>query len=714
MVAGQSATPSSNPVVPTLINFSGSLNGQDGKPLTSLAGVTFLLYADSQGGAPLWMEIQNVQPNRIGHYTVTLGSTTSQGLPTSVFASGEARWLGVQPEGQAEQPRVLLLSVPYALKAADAETVGGLPPSAFMLAPPPSASNASGSTNGSTATTAIPQAPPAGSVTGTGTANFVPLWTSTSNIGNSVVFQSGSGSTAKVGINTSTPASTLDVKGGGTVRGLLSLPATGTATATAGKNSQALSLAASSFSSSTSKAVTQTFQWQAEPTSNNTATPAGTLNLLFGSGSSKAAETGLNIASNGQITFAPGQTFPGTGNGTITGVTAGSDLTGGGTTGTVTLNLDTTKVPQLATANTFVGNQSVAGILSVASSAYQPVSVQSSSSFGTWLALGNSSTDGHTWNIISAGGGNAEGAGNLGITDLTGTSTIWLEGNTNVSGTLVASSQSGTAQAAVIGNGYVPPAGSGNEGVNGIYGVGGNGDSGAYGGVGVEGVGGNINGSGGLFVGAAGGTTGDGIVAVPGSTAYAGYFGGGVYVDGNLFKLGGSFKIDHPLDPANKYLSHSFVESPDMMNIYNGNVVTDSTGDAVVLLPEWFETLNRDFRYQLTVIGQFAQAIVTGEVANHEFSIKTDKPGVKVSWQVTGIRQDPWANAHRIPVEEEKDARERGHYIRPELYGAPEEASIAWARHPETMKRIKEMRRQQSLPHVSTANKSGPTAPKTR
>ena len=82
-----------------------------------------------------------------------------------------------------------------------------------------------------------------------------------------------------------------------------------------------------------------------------------------------------------------------------------------------------------------------------------------------------------------------------------------------------------------------------------------------------------------------------------------------------------------------------------MMNIYNGNVVTDANGDAVVPLPEWFETLNRDFRYQLTVIGQFAQAIVTAEVANHQFSIKTDKPAVKVSWQVTGIRQDAWANA---------------------------------------------------------------------
>ena len=153
---------------------------------------------------------------------------------------------------------------------------------------------------------------------------------------------------------------------------------------------------------------------------------------------------------------------------------------------------------------------------------------------------------------------------------------------------------------------------------------------------------------------------------------------GNVDVLGTLSKGGGSFKIDHPLDPANKYLYHSFVESPDMMNIYNGNVTTDASGEAAVALPEWFETLNRDFRYQLTVIGQFAQAIVAGKVANHQFVIKTDKPNVEVSWQVTGIRQDTFANAHRIPVEAEKAPADRGHYLYPELVGAPQTARIGY------------------------------------
>jgi hypothetical protein len=157
----------------------------------------------------------------------------------------------------------------------------------------------------------------------------------------------------------------------------------------------------------------------------------------------------------------------------------------------------------------------------------------------------------------------------------------------------------------------------------------------------------------------------------------AGHFQGNVQVTGNLSKGGGSFKIDHPLDPENKYLYHSFVESPDMMNVYNGNVTTDANGDATIQLPEWFEALNRDFRYQLTIMGdQFAQARVSSKVKDNTFSIKTDKPNVEVSWQVTGIRQDPYANANRIPVEEDKPANEKGKYLHPTEWGQPASAGI--------------------------------------
>lgn len=152
------------------------------------------------------------------------------------------------------------------------------------------------------------------------------------------------------------------------------------------------------------------------------------------------------------------------------------------------------------------------------------------------------------------------------------------------------------------------------------------------------------------------------------TVGHAAYFNGRVHVAGNLSKASGSFKIDHPLDPLNKTLSHSFVESPDMMNIYNGNVTTDGDGRAVVELPSYFDALNRDFRYQLTVLGTFAQTMIEQEVKDNRFVIRTDRPGVRVSWQVTGIRDDAWAQTNPIVVEEEKPMADRGHYLHPGAY----------------------------------------------
>ncbi len=168
--AQQAAPAAANAVVPPLIKFSGVLTDVNNKPLTGTVGVTFSLYKDSQGGAALWVETQNLTPDKAGHYSVMLGSTTSQGVSSDVFASGEARWLGVQAQGQAEQPRTVLMSVPYALKAADAATVGGLPPSAFVLAAP---ANPGSSTAPSSNTNPDPNSPPLG---GSGTANYLALW----------------------------------------------------------------------------------------------------------------------------------------------------------------------------------------------------------------------------------------------------------------------------------------------------------------------------------------------------------------------------------------------------------------------------------------------------------------------------------------------------------------------------------------------------------
>jgi hypothetical protein len=213
-------------------------------------------------------------------------------------------------------------------------------------------------------------------------------------------------------------------------------------------------------------------------------------------------------------------------------------------------------------------------------------------------------------------------------------------------------------------------------------------------GYGVMGLAGTVNGNGvGVYGNSLSSNGGMGVLGLTTATAgttygvfgqasstagYAGYFVGRAQVTGTLSKGGGSFKIDHPLDPENKYLYHSFVESPDMKNIYDGVVTTDGSGFATVTMPDWFEALNRDFRYQLTVIGKgdWAQARIHEPLAGGRFVIETSRPGVRVSWQLTGIRHDPFAEANRIPVEEDKPEAERGKYLHPAAWGQPEEAGI--------------------------------------
>ncbi len=155
-----------------------------------------------------------------------------------------------------------------------------------------------------------------------------------------------------------------------------------------------------------------------------------------------------------------------------------------------------------------------------------------------------------------------------------------------------------------------------------------------------------------------------------GTPSYAGFFNGNVNVVGTLFKSAGSFRIDHPLEPAKKYLSHSFVESPDMMNVYNGNAELDADGTAEVTMPDWFEALNRDFRYQLTAIGAPGPELhVASTISGNSFRIGGGTSGMTVSWQVTGIRQDAYAKAHPIEVEQAKPPEEQGTYLTPREHG---------------------------------------------
>jgi hypothetical protein len=195
--------------------------------------------------------------------------------------------------------------------------------------------------------------------------------------------------------------------------------------------------------------------------------------------------------------------------------------------------------------------------------------------------------------------------------------------------------------------------------------------------VGVEGATASAAGVGGQFVN----LSGSGLVIEGQSgAAFMQVFtvdaAGNVNIKGKLTKGSGSFKIDHPLDPANKYLSHSFVESPDMKNVYDGMVRLDAKGEAWVDLPDYFEALNCHFRYQLTAVGAPAPRLyVAREVSQNRFKIAGGRPGGKVSWQVTGIRHDAYANANRIPVTEDKPPSEQGRYLHPQAFG--QDASLS-------------------------------------
>jgi hypothetical protein len=991
------AAASAPTVVPALVPYSGVAVKSDGVPLSGEVSIGFLIFKDETGGEPLFSETQSVTLDPTGHFKVNLGTTLPNGISADLFSTGEARWLEVQIAGESPQARVLLVSVPYAMKAADAATLGGLPASAFLLASqlkPAAGRN-----------TVLPEVTSSTVTTTGGMAGYVPEFTGASTIANSAIFVKGS----NVGIGITNPTFPLQVVGATLLNGGLAVignsfyegPAVvfpiGTATASTGFNSQPFRFNASAWNSTTSTAVSPRFQWQAEVLDNNTAAPSATLNLLSSTSGAAPSETGFHFNANGTMNFAPGQTFPGTGAGTITGVTAGTGLIGGGTSGTVMLNVDATKIPQLNASNTFVGNQTVTGNVGASGT----VSSQGEGSFDTsgkanvgvsGLGTANgvsgqatgaaansagvngfeSASTGQVYGVNGNTGSTGNGAAGVngyegattgtvygvhGTTNSTGNGASGLNGfegatsgqvfgvsgNTNsatngaagvsgyegaTAGTVfgVAGGTSSTANGAAGVNGFAnaltgqvfgvfggtssttnfASGVSGNEGattgtvfgvngttsstgngaaaVNGfegatsgqVYGVSGGTNSTSNGAAGVRGyegggsgqvfgvsgstnsstnyssgiqggenattgivygvfggsnsatnnaagvsgfenattgtvygvtggtnstgfasaavngyegatsgqvygvlggtssstsgaagvsgnanaTTGNVNGvsgftnspngngvlgvdnaTSGFAVGVTGLTnssTGAGVngfsnavsggtgvngnaptggVAVKGgnqacsggtctivsgiaglfssgaggtlllgtsgttlttqTTRFSvdssgnGYFAGNLNVTGKLTKGSGSFKIDDPLDPANKYLSHSFVESPDMMNVYNGNIITDRRGLATVELPEYFDALNRDFRYQLTVMGQFAQAIVAKKVANNRFVIRTSKPNIEVSWQVTGIRHDAYANANRIPVEEDKPAGERGYYLHPEVFGKP-------------------------------------------
>ncbi|MGD0733151.1 MAG: hypothetical protein ABR956_17945 [Terracidiphilus sp.] len=304
-----------------------------------------------------------------GRYSVLLGTASVEGVPQSLFHSGEARWISAQlmndesigtsspnADGEAASTalpaRSLLATVPYAFKSMDAETLAGREAADYVTREDLQSAVAS------SFQAAAQLSPQANSIMpdSAGTSGLVPVWTGSRSLGNSLIAQSGTG----VGIGTLLPATLLDVNGKSTLRAAVSLVASA-ATMASGANSPPLQLGASAYSSASRTAVAQNFVWQAVSALNNTSSPTASLRLLFGSGIKTPEATGLSIAPNGQITFAPGQTFPALSSaaGAISAVTAGVGLNGGGSTGNVTVNLS---IP-VETANGGTGATTAAGAL---------------------------------------------------------------------------------------------------------------------------------------------------------------------------------------------------------------------------------------------------------------------------------------------------------------------------------------------------------------
>lgn len=608
---------------PEKFNYQGIARSGTGAPLASQAVAMRISIMDgSAAGTVVYSETQSAVTNAYGLYNVAIGAGTPvTGTMGDIVWGGGEKYIKVEldPAGGTDYVDLgtsQLLSVPYAIFA-----TSGTPGPVGPVGPtgpdgpqgPVGATGATGATG-----VAGPAGPtgPAGSANITGTTNTIAKFTGATTGGNSQLTDDGT----SVGLNTGTLSPNIKFQVtagsiGNAVRATLTgTPATSIATAGSiyGESTTGIGVIGVSGTQNGVYGL-------------STGTLGGTVGVATGTG-------------NGLWGVATGAGVAGFFDGGVTGrgIVVSTGASGFGTstpTGRLMVMQPATPVPAIDTFPAITGYSYTAqGCLKAG-------------------VYGN-------YNGSNYGVG-VQGTGYNGVNNQDA-NTIFGVGNQDL-GVYGSANTAGVMGASVGGIGVVGynknASFAATTGIGNTYGVYGNAQT--VGGATVPNV------RYGVYGFASGATTN-----------YAGYFSGNVQITGSIAKGSGTFKIDHPLDPENKYLYHSFVESPDMMNIYNGNITTDANGFATVEMPVYFDALNKDFRYQLTVIGTFAQAIVSQEMNNDKFVIQTNQPGVKVSWQVTGVRQDKYANAHRVVPEVEKEPELKGYYLHAAEWGQPESKSM--------------------------------------
>ncbi|HXF99333.1 MAG TPA: hypothetical protein VNL69_01050 [Bacteroidota bacterium] len=684
--------------IPRTLSYQGILSDTLGTPKPDgQYAITFRLYDAASGGTALWSETQSLQVKR-GLFSAILGSQTA--FP-STLTFDRQYWLSIQPASEPElAPRIALTSVGYSLIALRADTArvalntdsaritGTVPNNSITAAKIAPGQVVKSINNIRDAVTLRAQ----GGATITSSGDTITI-----NAG------SGGGGTGVQGLQNTN--NTLDIinPSGPTVTANLKVPLTMSAASNYGNGPVLRVRNTQTNGDNAIEGITQGYigvYGESQGTygvyglSRNTAgvgVYGGTSGVdnqqsagVYGAGGyhgvvghtnstafAAAGVRGEAIASSGQTIGVEGVS---TASPSGTGVAGRGRATGGyfeASAGTGVVSY----------GNTGVYGESPAGI-GVAGSSSNGIGVKGTSTNGDAIeghstGINKSGVWGHNDRSDGVGvagssvggvgvsGTSTNGDGVVGATNAANKSGVWGH-NDAFNGVGVAGSST---------NGYGVSGSAGSVDAKALYGY--NSATQSLAAIGLQTVTGGTTHPTGVFAFSSNNARG---IAVYGrassggqfSNQYAGLFEGNLKVDYDLSVAGSkNFKIDHPLDPTNKYLVHSCVESNDRMNIYNGNVTTDANGNATIILPQWFEALNKDFRYQLTVIGQFAQAIVSSEISDNRFSIKTDKPYVKVSWQVTGIRNDAYARAYPMQVEVEKPAGEKGTYTHPELYGLP-------------------------------------------